>query len=251
MSLEFTTCHCPSHGSYTAIRLADAPPVSTDCPRCIDELYAKREVQDKARAEQQMRSKKLKELVAIAGIPPRFATQTLDGYKVTHTEQRFARSVCQAYASTWPEQYRKGGSLVFTGGPGTGKTHLACAIANEIMPSHMASVAFGTVSQILRSIKSTYGGKSERTEEQAIAALLTPDLLIVDEVGAQTGSDHELQLMFEVINNRYQNLRPTILISNLNAEDLERFLGHRTMDRFRECGTVIAFTWQSHRTQCA
>jgi DNA replication protein DnaC len=111
----------------------------------------------------------------------------------------------------------------------------------------MASVAFGTVASVCRTVRATYGGKSSRTESQAIADLLVPDLLIIDEIGASTGSDHELGLLFEIINKRYENLRPMILISNLNVQDLQRFLGQRAMDRFNECATVVAFDWESHR----
>lgn len=53
--------------------------------------------------------------------------------------------------------------------------------------------------------------------------------------------------MFEILNGRYQELRPTILISNLNTDALESLLGQRIMDRYRECGSVLAFDWQSHR----
>jgi len=244
---EFTQCQCPKHGPYTAVRCPGLPPAGTDCPKCIDEDYARREEAKRARSLQQMRSQKLKEIVGAAGIPPRFSSRSLDDYGATEPGQRIALSVCRRFAATWPEQYRKGGSLVFTGGPGTGKTHLGCAIANEIMAQHMATVVFGAVSTLIRSVRSTYNKSSDRTETQAIADLLLPDLLIMDEIGAQTGSDHELQLLFEIINSRYQNLRSTILISNLNQEELRKFLGHRVMDRFNECGTVLAFDWQSHR----
>ena len=51
----------------------------------------------------------------------------------------------------------------------------------------------------------------------------------------------------EMRDNVYQELKPTILISNLNTEELEAFLGQRVMDRYRECGSVLAFDWPSHR----
>ncbi len=136
---------------------------------------------------------------------------------------------------------------MFTGGPGTGKTHLACAVASELMDRHLTCVAFGTVSELLRHVKETYRRDSDRTETQAIQDLTAPDLLIVDEVGAQIGSDHEKLLLFEILNARYADMAPTILISNLDAGALEAFLGQRVMDRYRECGVVIAFDWQSYR----
>lgn len=241
---------CVSHGKYQAYRHASQIGVAlllNDCPRCIDEVYAKQNAARRASDAERMRSKKLREIQELAGIPLRFRSKSLTDYRATTENQRIALTISRRYAESWPEQYRKGGSLVLTGLPGTGKTHLACAIGNLIMPEHMASVSFGAVSTIIRSVRSTYGGKGSET--QAINDLLKPDLLIMDEIGAQVGSDHELQLLFEIINKRYENLRPMILISNLNADDLQKYLGHRVMDRFRECGTVLAFDWASFRGQ--
>lgn len=241
---------CEVHGSYQAWRPAEharSPFPIRDCPQCLDEEIAQKTAARREQDAQRMRSKKLREIQSLAGIPLRFATRSFDDYRATTEGQRIAVAICRRFAETWPEQYRKGGSLVLTGGPGTGKTHLACATANTIMPEHMATVAFGAVSTIIRSVRSTYGGKGSET--QALSELLKPDLLIMDEIGAQVGSDHELQLLFEIINKRYENLRPMILISNLNADDLQKYLGHRVMDRFRECGTVLAFDWASFRGQ--
>ena len=118
---------------------------------------------------------------------------------------------------------------------------------NTVINQHLGSAAFGTVAAFLRRIKSTYSKDSQSSEQRAIDELLRPELLVLDEVGVQVGSEHEKLLMFEILNGRYQELRPTILVSNLNTEALESFLGQRVMDRYRECGSILAFDWQSYR----
>ena len=241
---------CDEHGPYTAtvhdMTAIGGRVVTTHCPAC-----QARDAKAKADADLQrtamQRGQEVRRLLGRAGIPPRFQDRTFGNYTATSMGQRAALVTCRTFAETWGEQVERGGSLVLTGGPGTGKTHLACAVAGFVAREFLAAPWFGTVTQLLRHIKDTYRRDSDRSEQSAIDDLVSPDLLIVDEVGVQTGSDHEKMLIFEVLNERYQNLRPTILISNLNSTDLEAYIGQRIMDRFRECGSVVAFDWQSHR----
>lgn len=254
-AVELKRLRCSKHGTFDAyVHPSDAGnAIAQSCPRCCDERYqqdeAARKDAKRQQAEQQMRSRRMREIVAAADIPARFRAVSLSDFRAVMPGQRLALGTCRAYAQTWPEQLLKGGCLVLTGQPGTGKTHLATGIGQEVMAQHMSTVKYGTVSSFSRSIRSTYGARSERTEAEAMAELVRPDLLIMDEVGAQSGSSHEMQLMFEVIDSRYRELRPTILISNLNTEGLEDFIGQRAMDRFAECGPVLAFDWPSHRGQ--
>lgn len=239
---------CAAHGKYVAklLHTEFGPPIQSRCPQCS----AERQAEDAARKEREAnfeRQLRLASLVHAAGIPARFAERNFDGYSAETQGQKIALAVCRGFADKWPEKLVSGESLVLTGGPGTGKTHLACSIASAVMERHLASVAFGTVSTFLRHIKSTYAKDSEISEQDAMDDMLRPDLLIVDEVGAQIGSEHEKLLMFEIFNSRYQDMRPTILISNLDLRELEIFLGHRVMDRYRECGAVLGFDWQSYR----
>ena len=245
---------CPKHGGYVAkiteYHVPDLNPlrVTSRCPKCVAE-DAEAERVKKANEDAARRRDRVAALMARSGIPARFADRTFDGYRATEDAQRVALCVCRAYAERWSDRAAHGASLVLTGLPGTGKTHLACAIGNAVMQDHFGSVLFCTVSAMLRAIKATYRKDSERTEQDVINRLCEPDLLIVDEIGVQVGSEHEKLLMFEILNERYQDMRPTILISNLAADDLEQFLGQRVMDRYRECGSVLAFDWQSHRGQ--
>jgi DNA replication protein DnaC len=242
---------CAQHGSYKArvmhLGFGDKP-IAMGCQQCAAEGRAKDDAR-KQREAQRERELRVQRLRSDACIPARFAGRDFAGYIAKVPGQKIALSVCRAFAEAWPDKVKSGASLVLTGGPGTGKTHLASAVANAVMENHLASVGFGTVATLLRHIKDTYRKDSGRSEQNAIDDLVRPDLLIVDEVGVQVGSDHEKLLMFEVLNSRYQELRPTILLSNLNASDLEAFLGQRVMDRYRECGSVLAFDWQSHRGQ--
>jgi DNA replication protein DnaC len=242
--------HCDAHGPFQQRVLtpgfAGMKPFRMQCPECSANAKALREAAErKERAAE--RARKVAALTGEAGIPLRFQSRTFDNYVATAKGQKVALSVCKRFAGSFQATKEHGTSIVMTGGPGTGKTHLACATANAVIASDLAVVRFITVSEMMRRIKETYRKDSPQTESSVVEGFIWPDLLIVDEIGVQVGSDHEKLLLFDVLNGRYQNLRPTILLSNLSADELEAYLGHRVMDRYRECGTVLAFDWQSHR----
>jgi DNA replication protein DnaC len=72
-------------------------------------------------------------------------------------------------------------------------------------------------------------------------------LLIIDEVGVQYGTEGEQVIMFDIINRRYRDAMPTILITNLGKEGFKKYLGERSFDRLRENGIWVPFDWESHR----
>ncbi|CAH0649884.1 DNA replication protein DnaC [Pseudomonas sp. Nvir] len=74
------------------------------------------------------------------------------------------------------------------------------------------------------------------------------DLLVIDEIGAQKGSEYELGLLHSIIDRRYQSVLPTVVISNLNADGLKSYIGDRALDRLRQNGgQQVGFTWESKR----
>ena len=159
-----------------------------------------------------------------------------------------AKKICQRYADKWLERFKLGGGLVFCGKPGTGKNHLACAIANSVIENHQSDVYLTTVMRIIRKVKSTWGKDSDLTEEDAIKFYCSKSLLIIDELGVQFGTESEKIILFEIINERYEQMRPTILISNLTEEELGKYIGDRIIDRMKEGqGAVIKFDWESYR----
>src|SRR5699024_2648302 len=89
---------------------------------------------------------------------------------------------------------------------------------------------------------------ADRNEPEVIQQFVNPDLLVIDEVGHQYGSDAERLMLFDLINARYMAAKPMILITNLELNGLREYLDERSQDRLREGGgTALVFDWISRR----
>ncbi len=138
---------------------------------------------------------------------------------------------------------------VLRGAPLTqyGRPDLACAIANQLLEDGV-TVLYRRAYDLLREIKSTWSKDSERTELEVLEKYTRAELLILDEIGVQFGSETERVLLFDLLDSRYGGLKPTIVISNLNHNDLAAYLGDRLFDRLADAGSVIlSFVWKSYR----
>ena len=237
--------NCQAHGQFESRRLFQS--IWSRCPQCNIEEERAKIIASEARAREE-RSRNWRRKVEDSGIPERFRTRTLDVFQVGTEKQALAMEFARDYADNFDDVLKSGRSALFIGPPGTGKTHLAAGIALQIMHQQNRTVLFTTVIRALRKIKNTWRRNSEETEGEVVANLVSPDLLILDEVGVQFGSDTELALLFDVINERYEKCRPTLLISNLSREEVKRYLGERSYDRLREGnGQVVVFEGASYR----
>ncbi len=239
---------CDEHGEFESTGMAlQGREIWSGCPVCADRKNREQFLADERARETERRSIALRNAFGRACIPPRFQGKTFDGYFADTEAKRRALAVCKAYAEKFDENADNGPSLILCGRPGTGKTHLACAIADFLIRNGH-SAAFSRVFDAVRTIKATWSRGSEMTETQAIRSFIEPDLLILDEVGVQFGTEAEMLMVFEIINGRYEAIKPTILISNLPITELKNFIGERVMDRLREGGgKYIAFDWDSFR----
>lgn len=238
---------CETHGDFTA--KCHIGTVWTKCPNCESaERRAEIERQDKLLAEQ--RAEQWMRRLGHAGIPQRFQDRTLESFNPENEGQKAALAFATEYAHNFAEVRKSGRGAIFIGKPGTGKTHLACGIGLHVMREHRGYVLFMTVQRAIRSIKDTWAKGAERSESEAIAELVEPELLILDEVGVQFGTEFERNTLFDVLNERYERRRPTLFLSNLTKQEVAEFLGERVMDRLREDGgRVIPFAWDSYRSK--
>ena len=236
---------CPAHGAFISRNI-----VGRIWSRCAD-CAVERKAEQVKRADEEAKTAEIEawqRRIGTAEIPDRFRDRTLSSYNAITDMQRKALAYATDYAETFDTVRQTGRSGLFVGRPGTGKTHLAVGIALIAMERWNASVLFTTAMRALRRVKNTWTRGSTETESEAIAALVFPDLLILDEVGVQFGSDTERLILFDVLNERYEQRKPCLLLSNLTASEVRDYLGERIFDRLREDGgRVVTFDWPSHR----
>ena len=238
------TRHCETHGDFEATNVFGG--IWTQCPVC-DKI--KKDADDKRKAEKEAREaqERIQHRLGRAGIPPRFRDRTLENFMASTEPQKRALAFCSTYVASFTEVLATGRSAIFTGRPGTGKTHLAAAAGMALLEQNR-TVLFTSVLRAIRRVKDSWRRESEETETDAVKAFVAPDLLILDEVGIQFGSETEKLLMFDILNERYEMRRPVLLLSNLAIKDAQAYLGERIFDRLREDGGEhIPFDWESYR----
>lgn len=245
MSNRVETRNCGTHGDYQSRNYLGT--VWTQCPACSEEHDREREAieaeRQRAKSVQNWTSK-----LGCAQIPHRFQDKTLESFEVNTPPQMIAKGFAMAYVNDFNHILRTGRSALFLGKPGTGKTHLAAAIALRIMQEQKRTALFTTILRAVRRVKETWRRDSSMSESEAIGSLVFPDLLVLDEVGVQFGTEAEKTILFDVLNERYERCKPCLLLSNLTAEEVRAYLGERIYDRLRENGgSLVVFDWESHR----
>jgi DNA replication protein DnaC len=247
------TLDCPKHGPQTAkvFRIYGPDFSAARCPSCDAEQAEEHKRVDQERGERDRARRTAAQIEGYlqrAGLPSRFQGKDFSNYIPQTDEARAILRTCQDFASHFPRYASQGVGLILSGNAGTGKSHLAAAIAQHVITEHRQLAVYMTAARAFRMVKDTYQKSSARTEQQVYDLLAEPALLILDEIGVQHGSDTERNIIFEIVNERYEAMKPTILISNLALPSLTEYAGERVIDRMKENGGKLAvFDWKSHR----
>lgn len=167
----------------------------------------------RARAEKAEAAKKrarMDESRKRAGIPKRFLGATVQHQSLLDYLESFEGSA--------------GRGLYIYGSVGRGKSYSAAALANAFVDAGYRTV-FTTASAMLEKIKASF---SRRGETEPIVSRYTAcDVLVVDDLGKEDAKEWSANMMFLVINTRYEDMRPTIFTSNYPPQTLSKRLGRK------------------------
>lgn len=176
-------------------------------------------------------------------INPRLQQATLDNYIPKNDSQRIAKNEVVRYIEGFDKN--KPRNLLFTGGYGVGKSHLAIVIADGVIRKGFTTI-FISVPKLLRKIRATYSRELQIREEDIFSMLETVDLLILDDIGAEKQSDWSHERIFDLIDSR-QGMS-TIYTTNFSPEHLMELFGERNFSRiFNEDTSYIEIFGENHR----
>lgn len=240
---------CEQHGAFEQRAIVPAgdgmTAIWSECPECATVRTERAREQVTARELEQRREAISKRFTDTA-TPPRFAGCTFANFLVESDDQRAALRASQLFAERFPTVLERGGSLTLTGPTGTGKTHLAAAALRAVTAAGFTGL-YRLADAAVRYLKASYTPGNPYTEDQALAHLRLPDLLVLDEIGNQHDSADEKRVLFAILNARYAHMRPTLLVSNLTGDQLKQWAGQAFHDRLLEGGYVVPCQWPSYR----
>lgn len=258
------TVPCPECGEpYAQRRIeVDGKPMIANrrCPQCI-QLDEDRERDRRAawEAERARREREERQLsrerrahwcLEQLAVPALYDGVSLDTWELHGTEedqrrQQRMRSAGLRYLEEWPNPSHR--ILVLRGAPGTGKGHWAWSVA-QALAAHGEAVQVVKLSNLIRELRRSWRSKDAESEEATLAKYRSLDLLVIDEVSRHAFYGEQIhQHLYDVIDDRLEHLRPTIITSNEEHESLAEILRPALWSRVHGNGGVLEFGTADYR----
>ena len=171
--------------------------------------------------------------------PMRYWNESIDTYKAETEAQIKAKTAAQDFINA--VDCGVFCSLIFIGTVGTGKTHLALSIIRECGGLYRLSP------NIVEELRRAKSFTAKETEAEILDNYGSARLLVIDEIGRGVAAVEEQYMLYQLINERYNRRKPTILISNQTKKDFLNYIGIAAADRLTESAQVVEFTGKSYR----
>lgn len=172
-------------------------------------------------------------------IPERYWSENIDTYKTDTEERHNAKAKAESFIHA--VKCGKFQTLMFLGAVGTGKTHLASGIVYECGGLYRLAPA------IVEEIRRAKSFTAKESEAEILDNYGSACLLVIDEIGRGVVAAEEQYMLYQIINERYNRRKPTVLISNQNKKDFLNYVGIAAADRLIESAQVVEFTGESYR----
>ena len=210
--------------------------------KCIKDKLEKEEEERKALKKQQRIEKLQKDSL----LGERYLNASFDKCTLGHNFYfDKAHERCKRYCEISEEVLKQGYGIYIFGDKGTGKTHLTACMVNELIRKNN-TVLFTNFFEISKIIRNSFNKYNSSSELDFINTIANIDFLFIDDIGSEVlrrnDEDTWLQgIVFDVINKRYNNKKPTVFTSNNSLQELvsKRGIMNKTVDRIAEMSNAI------------
>ncbi len=202
-----------------------------------DEWVRQREKELSEQAEKEAAYQTQKN-VERSGVPRRYWHSTFDTY--IPRDDKDSRNLETVRNFSKLESNDK--VLLLLGAKGLGKTHLGAAIIRN------CGGKFISIEELIFKYESAQDFHSKTNREELMDSYSNTKMLVIDEIGRSMQQEKENALLNYILRRRYENMLPTVLISNLTKEDLLKKLGEAVFDRLKETCISVEFEGDSYRS---
>ena len=140
---------------------------------------------------------------------------TFDNYK-GETDKSY--TIAKNYVKEYEQMKKENIGLLFCGTVGSGKTYLACCIANALIEEYMIRVKIRNFAQIINDLQKS-GFDLDKNEY--IESLTNVSVLILDDLGIERDTSYAKEQVYNIVNSRYLKQKPTIFTTNLPYEKIQ------------------------------
>lgn len=198
-------CHERKDGK--PIQMLNKPMIFKMACRCDRD----REVKEKER-EKQMEIERLKRNCFNSIIQWAYTFENYQG------EENQSFIIAKNFVKDYEEMKKENIGLLFYGSVGSGKTYLACSIANALIEQYQISVKIRNFAQIINELqKSSF----DFDKNAYIESLVNTSVLILDDLGIERDTSYAKEQVYNIVNNRYLKQKPTIFTTNLSYDTIQ------------------------------
>lgn len=223
------------------------------CPQCGGSGYVGDQMCECLR--ELCRQEQKRELTSLlAAGNARFDQFRLDVYPDDYIEEygcsarammRLILNRCRRYAAGFGPGAE---SMLFSGGPGLGKTFLSACIARAVADGGF-SVVYETIIRVFSDFESAKFGDYSPENQGRTEKYLNCDLLILDDLGSEMTTAFTMSALYIVVNTRLMEGRATIISTNLTPEGITARYSEAIRSRLLGSYRLMQFLGTDLRTQ--
>lgn len=209
------------------------------------ECDIKDQEEHRKREEQEAKMRRINDLrrMSLINEDATIAGARFRNFRVDEGNQNIVK-IMQKYVGQFDTMLKRNQGLLFYGGVGTGKSYAAAAIANELLCREVPVIMTSFV-KILNEVM-----KFEKDSSVYADKLNAADLLVVDDLGVERGTDFSLEKVYDIVDSRYRSGKPMIVTTNVDVAQMKNCTDiryNRIYDRIFEMCYPVRFNGTAWR----
>ncbi len=191
---------------------------------------------------------RLMKRIQLPDVPPKYRECSFQNFRLITNEQQASFNLARGYLLR--KEYQQNRGVIFHGGPGKGKTHLAVSVYRELLKLEIRGF-FITTSSALSLVKDSFKSQYAAEGPESLTAMCrTAKMIILDDIApTPKDTDWSVSEVCTLVDYCYQQEKILIVTTNLKwPESVEQVFTRSTRDRLTEMCITIYCGGQSQRT---